>query len=151
MVSAKSATTFFVDRLLGGVTVANIIRPLLHPNEESLVVHDELFPQDTDDETWLESVGRLQWVCFSKDERIATNILELAAIVRFRVRVFLLARQDLRGEAMGAAFATALPQIRKIIAKKSAPLVGTVKTNGSASIVAESQLVQRLERRGIRI
>ena len=150
MVSSRSAITFFIDRSLGGVTVANAIRPLMHGERESLVVHDGQFPQDTDDQTWLEHVGRAEWVCFSKDERIGTNILELAAIVKYRVRIFLLARQDLRGEVMGAAFATALPQIRKIVAKYSPPFLGTVHTDGSVSkLLTETKLVKRLERHGI--
>ncbi|MBK9261050.1 MAG: hypothetical protein IPM54_14735 [Polyangiaceae bacterium] len=102
-----------MDRSLGGIVVANAIRPLLDGAMETLMVHDELFDQDTDDETWLELVGRREWVCFSKDERIRTNAIELTAIVRHRARVFLFARQDVRGDVMGAAFGAALPHIRK--------------------------------------
>ena len=142
--------TFFVDRSLGGKVVPNAIRPLLDNVNERLVVHDELFEQDTDDETWLEHVGRQQWVCFSKDERIGTNALELTALVRYRVRIFMFSNQDVRGAVMGAAFGEALPHIRKILVKHAAPLLGTVQPNGSVrALMREKQLVERLKRRGI--
>lgn len=142
--------TFFVDRSLGGKVVANAIHSLLDGVTEKLAVHDELFDQDTDDETWLEHVGRKQWVCFSKDERIGKNVLELQAIVRYRVRIFMFARQDVCGADIGAAFGAALPHIRKIIAKHAAPLLGTVHTDGSVrGLMREKELVERLKRRGI--
>lgn len=141
--------TFFVDRSLGGKVVPSAIRPLLDGATEKLAVHDELFDQDTDDETWLEHVGRQQWVCFSKDERIGRNALELAAIVRYRVRIFMFVRQDVSGAVMGAAFGGALPHIRKILAKHAAPLICTVQHDGSVRVrMRERELVDLLKRRG---
>jgi len=36
----------------------------------SVIAHDDLFPQDTDDEVWLRHAGERGWIVLTKDEKI---------------------------------------------------------------------------------
>jgi len=46
--------TFFLDRSLGSLKVAKALRDA----HQSVVIHDDVFPQDAQDTTWLPEVGR---------------------------------------------------------------------------------------------
>lgn len=72
-----------MDRSLGKGVVA-----ALTPFHAEVFAHDDLFPQDTDDDVWLEEVGRRGMVALTKE--------------------------GMTGPDQAAAFATALPEILRI-------------------------------------
>lgn len=63
--------TFFIDRSLGRIDVPTRLR--------HCVLHDDQFPQDTEDSVWLSALADLGWIILTKDERIRYRPLELAA------------------------------------------------------------------------
>jgi hypothetical protein len=73
---------FFTDRDLG-TRFANIL------TDAGLSVrrHSDLFPPDCPDDIWLEAIGREGWVAISHDTRIRYKSNELAAVVRYGVRL----------------------------------------------------------------
>jgi hypothetical protein len=49
--------------------------------------------------------------------------------------MFTLSRQDLRGEEMARAFASALPRILRLLETHTRPLVGRVGPTGAVSVL----------------
>jgi len=74
-------------------------------------IHDDHFPPDALDETWLNVVGQREWVALSKDRRIRYRPPARAAIQAAGVRMFVLGAGDLQGSEMAAAFVRALPRM----------------------------------------
>lgn len=58
--------TFFVDRSLGRRAVPSALRQAGF----DVVVHDDVFAADTDDEIWLREAGVKGWIVLVKDDRI---------------------------------------------------------------------------------
>jgi predicted nuclease of predicted toxin-antitoxin system len=78
-------------------------------------IHDDHFPPDAADEEWIAEVGRRRWIVLTKDNRLRYHPREKQALLRHRVRAFILTARDLRGEEMGRAFAAALPRIENFL------------------------------------
>jgi hypothetical protein len=126
----RDGRTFFLDRSLGGIVVADAIKNYLAPGE-AVVVHDELFEQDVEDDVWLEHVGRQQWIALSKDDAIIRkNPPALVAILSCRVKIFVLTKQDMKGGHMASLFVSALPQMRKIVDKYPGPFIVQIEEDG---------------------
>ena len=67
--------TFFIDAALGRVMVADALRR----EDLNVVLHDEVFPQDSPDEEWLPELGRRGWVLLTKDDRIRSTTAQRGA------------------------------------------------------------------------
>lgn len=146
----------FVDRSLGGVVVANALRRAIESQEmtDTVIVHDDHFDKDTDDDVWLRHVGERKWVALSKDDAITRkNAPALVAIVHYSVRMFVLLRQDMRGEHMAQLFVDALPSMRRILDKYSAPFIAPIDGNGRVKgVLTEKRILEILRHRhGIKI
>ncbi|MGB8698053.1 MAG: hypothetical protein WCD18_01430, partial [Thermosynechococcaceae cyanobacterium] len=91
--SAK--TVFFIDWCFGK-TIANAL------SEAGALVehHGDHFDQNTPDIEWLTVVGERGWVVLTKDKAIAKNRLELLAIARAEVKVFILISGNLTRQDM---------------------------------------------------
>src|SRR5262249_54932445 len=66
---------FFIDRSLGRKKVPEALRAA----GLEVRVHDELFPQGTQDVVWLSEAGANGWVVVTRDDRIRYNQLEKQA------------------------------------------------------------------------
>ena len=64
--SKRQLPELFCDRSLGRIKVPSRLRAV-HP---VVIAHDDVFPQDTDDEVWLAEAGKRGWVVLMKDDRI---------------------------------------------------------------------------------
>lgn len=106
----------FVDRSLGRRTVPDRLR-----REHAVVIaHDEVFPQDTDDEVWLREAGRRRWIVLMKDRRVRYRPGEQRAIIEEGVRSFCLHRsKGLSGPQMAEILAAALPAILRYASEKA--------------------------------
>jgi hypothetical protein len=106
--SNHSPPDLFVDRSLGRRKVPNRLREA-HPH---VIAHDDVFPQDTDDDVWLKEAGRQGWIVLTKDEKIRRKPGELSVIAGFAVRCFVLhPTKGMRAEQMGEVLVAALPRI----------------------------------------
>ncbi len=94
----------FVDRSLGRLVVPDLLRAaglrLTTIAERYGMPADENVP----DVTWLADAGRRGEAALMKDERIAHNVAERAAVEAHGVRCFCLARADLSGHAMAKLY-----------------------------------------------
>jgi hypothetical protein len=122
---------FFLDRNLGTKHVANALRHA----RATVEIHNDHFPQDARDDTWLLDVGKRGWVVLTKDDRIRYRATELAAVVSARVALFALSSGNLTGEEMAQAFVAALPRMSRILATHSPPFIAKVTRSGDVSMV----------------
>jgi hypothetical protein len=82
-----------------------------------VIAHDEIFDQDTDDETWLREAGKYGWVVLMKDDRIRYRPAEQRAVIKSGVACFCPhPSKEMTGEDMAEAFVRALPKILRIVA-----------------------------------
>ena len=99
-------------------------------------LHDDHFPQDTQDQVWLAEVGKRGWVVLTKDKHLRYRAVETNALKSAKVRAFVLtARSDLSGAEIGQIFVKALPGMRRLCETGSGPFVAHVNRGGSVSIM----------------
>ncbi|MBI4591085.1 MAG: hypothetical protein HY725_19840 [Candidatus Rokubacteria bacterium] len=126
-----STLSFFLDRSLGKKKIATALRQA----GVQVEIHDDHFPQDARDEDWLQEAGRRGWIVLTKDRRIRHRALELSAVVRAGVRVFVLTAGDLQGGEMAEIFVKALPAMNGFAAQHSPPFIARVSRTGSVSML----------------
>ncbi|MCA1708728.1 MAG: hypothetical protein LC808_37795, partial [Actinobacteria bacterium] len=85
---------FFIDRSLGRKKVPEALRAA----GVEIRVHDELFPQGTQDVVWLREAGVNGWIVITRDDRIRYNQLEKQAVIAARLRFFSITSSSLTGE-----------------------------------------------------
>jgi hypothetical protein len=99
-------------------------------------IHDDHFAQDAKDEEWLMVVGQRQWVVVTRDERIRYRAAGRQAIRRAKVRMFVLvARGNLRIEALAEIFLKAFPKVRVIAAEVKPPFIAKIWRDGDIAVV----------------
>ena len=101
-------------------------------------VHDDHFPSDALDETWLGVVGERGWVVLTKDRRIRYRTTALSVMRAAGVRVFVLTAGDLQGWEMANVFVRALARMRRFVARNPAPFVAKV-TRGASLVSARER------------
>lgn len=96
----------------------------------------EHFDSSTDDETLLTAVGVQGWVFLSKDRNIRRRTLERQALMRAKVKAFLLTAADLSGHEQAAVLVKALPRIRRIC-RRPGPFIARITAAGNVTVVEE--------------
>jgi len=81
--------------------------------------HDELFPQATQDVTWLREAGANRWVVLTRDDRIRYNQLEKQAVLAANVRFFSITSSSLTGDEAAALLVSALRAISRLCRQHS--------------------------------
>jgi hypothetical protein len=88
----------------------------IHP---AVHAHDDLFPQDTDDEVWLREAARKGWIVLTRDDRIRYRPGEQQAIIEAGVACFCLnPTKSMTAEEWADALVTALPRILEVAASE---------------------------------
>ena len=82
-------------------------------------VHDELFPQATQDVVWLTEAGAQRWVVITRDDRIRYNQLEKQAVIAARLRFFSITSSSLTGEEAAALVLSALDRMSRLCRQHS--------------------------------
>jgi hypothetical protein len=77
-------------------------------------VHDELFPQGTEDVVWLREAGAHRWVVITRDDRIRYNQLEKQAVLAAKLRFFSVTSSSLTGDEAAALLVSALGSISRL-------------------------------------
>lgn len=121
---------FFLDKCLGRKVVAQALRAA----GEKVELMEDHFDKTADDAVWVPEVGRRGWIILTKDRALRHNSLELIALLKSNTHSFILTSADQTGEQMAAAFVTALADMKKMIAKFSAPFVGNVSPLGNVHV-----------------
>lgn len=120
----------FIDECLGRYAVPAALKGA----GVGVVLHHELFPAGTNDESWLRALAqRPELVVFTKDTRIRKRVIERQALDAAKLRVFALSAGNLSGADQGAAFVRALPRIRRL-ATRPGPFVARVTATGAADL-----------------
>jgi hypothetical protein len=101
---------FFIDRSLGRKKVPEALRAA----GVEIRVHDELFPQGTEDVVWLREAGLNGWIVITRDDRIRYNQLEKQAVLAARLRFFSITSSSLTGEEAAALILSALEKMSRL-------------------------------------
>ena len=124
----------FVDRSLGTGSVVDALRSVDAAVIGELKIHDDMFPQDTDDEVWLVSCGDNRWVGITKD-KLRESPTEREAIKSAKAAVFRISAAKLSGPALGELIVKAMPLIRKALRRFHPPLLVTLTASGGANVM----------------
>jgi hypothetical protein len=111
--------TFFVDRSLGRRAVPTALRDAGF----QVVVHDDVFAVNTDDEVWLGQAGRQGWIVLMKGDRIRYRPRERAALEEAGVQAFALTNAGLTGEGQAHLLRTHAERIERFCAHHTGPFV----------------------------
>ena len=82
-------------------------------------VHDELFPQGTQDGDWLKEAGANGWVVITRDDRIRYNQLEKQAVIAARLRFFSITSSSLTGDEAASLILSALDRLSRLCRQHS--------------------------------
>ena len=106
---------FFIDRSLGRKKVPDALRAA----GVEIRVHDELFPQGTEDVIWLGEAGAHGWVVITRDDRIRYNQLKKRAVLAANLRFFSITSSALTGDEAGALILSALEKMSRLCRQHS--------------------------------
>ena len=125
------SNTFFLDRALGKRKVAEALRAI----GITVEVHEDHFPSDARDQDWLSEVGKKGWVVLTKDRHIRYRAPEKEALKKAGVAVFVLTSGNLTGDDMARVFVTAMPRIKRLLAKLPRPFIARVTPGGVVTLL----------------
>lgn len=77
-------------------------------------VHDELFPQATEDVVWLTEAGAQRWVVITRDDRIRYNQLEKQAVLAAGLRFFSITSSSLTGDEAASLILSAVGAMSRL-------------------------------------
>jgi predicted nuclease of predicted toxin-antitoxin system len=100
-------------------------------------VHDDHLEQDAEDPEWLKLAGKNNWIVITRDERIRYRRAEMQILRRANVCAFVLvARGNLRAEALAEILIKALPRIREAVGSNKPPFVAKIWRDGGTAVIA---------------
>jgi predicted nuclease of predicted toxin-antitoxin system len=118
---------FFLDANLGRHQIANQLRAA----GETVILHDDHFPEGTKDEVWLSEIGKKGWIVLTKDDQIRYHRTEVESIKHSGARVIILPRGNMKAADLGTILVAALPRIRRFVKKTPPPFIGRLSPNGT--------------------
>jgi uncharacterized protein with PIN domain len=131
--------TFFIDRSLGRWAVPSALRDAGF----DVVIHDDVFAADTDDEIWLAEAGAQGWIVLMKDDRIRYRPRERAALEAARVQAFALTSASMTGEQQAHLLSAHAARMERFSAEHPGPFI--------VGVYGERPFLRRLyPRRGLR-
>lgn len=87
-------------------------------------------------------VGERNWVALTQDARIRYHEMEFKALLRARVRTFVLTAKGLRGDENAAIIASALPTMLHFLSKHHGPFVARIGRNSKVELLYEAGRVK---------
>jgi hypothetical protein len=138
----EAAATFFVDRDTGGRLLAVELRNRGY----TVVLHDDVFPQDTKDPFWIRSVAERGWLILTCDRNIARKEPERSLFGTAPTHTFILyaLTQVKRTERIGLVL-TVLPKLTKLVTEGARHGIYRVFSDGRVERVEVLQPKFRLE------
>lgn len=100
--------------------------------------HHDLFPPDGSDEQWLQHCGTKDRIALTHNERIRYTPNELAAVIRYRVRLLIVV-----GKApfpvLAENFVKTLPRIEALLDAQKPPYIAKVYRPAAAELARDSE------------
>ena len=132
---------FFLDRNLGKKLAVSI-----RSQGCRVEIHDDHFDQRTQDVEWLREAGKRGWIFLTKDKNISRNQIEVVRLLESGSPAFVFTAGSVTSDELGKAFAAALPEVKKFLAKFSWPFIATIALSGRVQIlVTHSGLIKRIQ------
>ena len=97
--------------------------------------HCNHFPSGTEDVVWLPEVGRRRWIAVTTDDHIRRRAVEKREVLRHNVRLFVFTSNNLAGATMAAILIKALPEMRKLIRKQTAPFIPSITKSSAINLL----------------
>jgi hypothetical protein len=113
---------FFLDRTHGKHT-----RNLLHRVDIRVVHHNDFFPQETKDSTWIERCGRENWIILTGDKEIERVPENRQAVIDAKCKVLFFDDTNSRGEEWAAAVIVGRKRLLEIVDRNNGPLFVTIQ------------------------
>lgn len=104
--------------------------------------HLDHFARGTPDEDWLPFVGSQGWVLLTTDKRIRYRSNEKQAVIRHKVRMFYLSKNEMSGQQMASALEKAIPEIQKLCARQPPPFFAAITRAGDVHLREKFNLPQ---------
>lgn len=134
--SPPEPLVFFTDENLGQRVVPGALRAV----GEEVRVYAELFSPGLHDREWLRVAGEKGWVILGNDSHIRYRRNEMQVLLSLGARTFVLVSSNLPGAKIGAIFIKALPRIKKLCARQSAPFIAHVHKDGTVRLMHRNRL-----------
>ena len=137
----REEPVFFLDRNLGKKLAVSI-----RSQGCTVEIHDDHFDQRTQDVEWLREAGKRGWIFLTKDKNISRNQIEVVRLLESGSPAFVFTAGSVTSDELGKAFAAALPEVKKFLAKFSWPFIATIALSGRVQIlVTHSGLIKRIQ------
>lgn len=130
---------FFTDRDLGKQFPARLAAAGLRVER-----HGDLFPPGGSDEQWLEHCGRHERVAVTHNSRIRYVPNELAAVVKFKVRLLVVVGQVPTAE-LARSFINTAHRIEAFVAAHAAPFIAKVYRVSPGELDSDPAAAGRVE------
>ncbi len=111
------------------------IGELLRASGPIVHLHDDHFPQDTEDVEWLTEVGKRNWLVLTKDKWIRRRQLERDALLAAKLRVFCFMSGNVPFREMAEIISKALPSILKLAETTKPPFIAGIYRDASVRII----------------
>jgi hypothetical protein len=103
-------------------------------------VHDELFPQATQDVVWLTAAGAQRWVVITRDDHIRYNQLEKQAVLAAKLRFFSITSSSLTGEEAASLILSAIRAITRLCRRHGAAgFIAKISRGPQVKIIEEGR------------
>jgi hypothetical protein len=96
--------------------------------------HSKWFRHNTPDEDWLPKVGEKKWIVLMRDIAIGKRVLELNALLRSKVKAFVLVTGELSEEVSADIIKKALPKIFELVEQNNFPFIAKIHKNSSVEL-----------------
>jgi predicted nuclease of predicted toxin-antitoxin system len=118
----RSPVTLFIDRSLG----KRKLLEALSSAGASAVHHDDLFPQFTPDEVWIQDIAQRGWGILTNDRQIKRRPMERLAVQESGAKLFTLTCKHVDGNTIASVFVRHLEKILNITANEKGPFIYSV-------------------------
>lgn len=99
----------------------------------NVIVHDNVFPQDADDEVWLEQCGKNGWIALTKD-KLKESPTEREMVKNAAVVVFRVSAKDINSAQLAELVCDVLPLILRAIRRYRPPILATITKNRTVRV-----------------
>jgi predicted nuclease of predicted toxin-antitoxin system len=117
--------TFYADRCLGKAVPA-----ALRAAGARVEIHDDHFPQNAVDDSWIPNVTARGWVILTKDKNIRRPAGERETVLTAQARIITLSSGNMRGTHMAALFVRHLSEMEQLVFRQPPPFVAVLGHSG---------------------